>query len=178
MVQVRTSKPISHGSGTWALTLPLQPVEDSEGTGGQLLGNWLQFFCTIKYKFTLQSMSKKRTINHPSPQYIPSSKPYVSDHTKTEGFSHNSNLLFCWLSSQIRCLSGSAVRGLMWQFQVLEQLHTSSHTQNPGLLQGRPGMKAKSLQTNVAIFPGWQEQRPPYQILRWLLEGKRQIKLM
>lgn len=63
---------------------------------------------------------------------------------------------------------------------ALEQLHPSTHTQNPGLLPGRPGMKAKSLQQMLQSFqPGKSEGlHLRAQILRWLLEGKKQIKLM
>lgn len=116
--------------------------------------NWLQFFCIIKCKLRFKSTSEKKRKPSSSITCTPSSEPYVSDHNQTRAIFHSCkyNLFFRWLSSQLVCSSGWAVKGTMWQFQVLEQLYTSSHTHSPWLLQGRPGRKAKSLQQRLQAF--------------------------
>lgn len=60
---------------------------------------------------------------------------------------------------------------------ALEQLHASTHTQNPGFLQGRPGMKAKSLQQMLQSFQAANSEglHLRAQILRWLLERKNRL---
>lgn len=57
--------------------------------------------------------------------------------------------------------------------------HIFGHTES-WVIAGRPGMKAESLQQKLQSFQAGRSKsfHLRAQIRRWLLEGKRQIKLM
>lgn len=110
--------------------------------------NWFQSFCITKSKSRFKSISEKKRKLSSSIICTPRSKPYVSGRNQRRDFFFSCDLLFCWLSSELACSSAWAVRGTMWQFQVLEQLYTSARTLALGYCrvgqEGKPSRKALS----------------------------------